>query len=276
MISDHERSRLTDLPAPNPAVQPPPLLPKSDLCGIAYSRATFQQFYEAICRWLRGGRSRGATIGYVNPHVFNLAMESEAVAAFLDQADIVAVDGVGFSLALWLLKGERQTRTVMTPLFDRVLETGGLPRLPAVLIGGSEDVARKGAAAINRASRNIQVAAFAHGYQPPGQYLDFLRDQSAADVVLVAMGTPRSEEFILEASPLFPGKLFWHIGGGTLQFHAGSLRRVPKTVSTLCLQWLWRMICEPHLAPRYVTGIPVFAGHLLKSRGAHKMKGVGL
>jgi N-acetylglucosaminyldiphosphoundecaprenol N-acetyl-beta-D-mannosaminyltransferase len=274
MISNKASASLTEIEVGNAEVQAPPLSPKSDLCGIAYSRATCHQFYGAICRWLRGDRSRGATIGYVNPHVFNLAKKHEAVAAFLDKGDIVAVDGAGFALALWLLKGECQTRTVMTPLFDRVLETGDLPRVPAVLIGGTEDVARQGVVAMNRVSRNIQVVAFAHGYQALAEYHDFLRDHADADVVLVAMGTPRSEEFILDASPLFPGKLFWNIGGGTLQFHAGTLRRVPKIVSTLCLQWLWRMIFEPHLMPRYVIGLPVFARHLLKARRTDKMNGV--
>jgi exopolysaccharide biosynthesis WecB/TagA/CpsF family protein len=276
MTSDKARANSTEIALQNAAVPARPLSPKSDLCGIAYSRATFHQLHGAICRWLRGDHSRGATIGYVNPHVFNLAMKHDAVGAFLDKADIVAVDGVGFALALWLLKGERQTRTVMAPLFDRVLATGDLPRLRAVLMGGTEDVACRGAAAINRVSRNVQVVASAHGYQPLARYHDFLRDHAAVEVVLVAMGSPRSEEFILEASRLFPQKLFWNIGGGTLQFHAGTLRRVPGIVSTLCLQWLWRMIFEPHLAPRYVIGLPVFAGHLLQARRTQRMKGICL
>jgi exopolysaccharide biosynthesis WecB/TagA/CpsF family protein len=276
MNSNSPSASLTESSAAASALRLPSLLPKSDLCGIAYSRATIHQFHEAICRWLRGDRSKSVTIGYVNPHVFNLAMKYEAVRAFLEEADIVTVDGVGVSLALRLLKGERQSRTVMTPLFDWVLKTDDLPPLRAAIIGGTEEVARKGTAAINRVSRRIEVVAFANGYEPLAHYRDFLRDNEPLDLVLVAMGTPRSEAFILEASPLFAGKLFWHIGGGTLQFHAGTLRPVPKIVSTMCLQWLWRMTFEPHLAPRYVIGIPVFARHLLQARREEKKKGACL
>ncbi len=276
MSSNKPRASVTELAIENPAAPSSTLSTKSDLRGIAYSRETFQQFYGAICQWLRGDHAKGAIIGYVNPHVFNVAMKHEAVRTFLDKADIVAVDGVGFALALLLLKGERQTRTVMTPLFDRVLETDDLPRRSAVLIGGTEEMARKGAADINRVGRKMQVVAYAHGYQPLARYHDFLREHEAVDLVLVALGSPRSEEFIVEASSLFPGKLFWNIGGGTLQYHAGTLRQVPKIVSTLCLQWLWRMFFEPHLVPRYVIGIPAFIGYLLKSERSHKMKVVSL
>jgi len=276
MIAHWPGASPAEVAGKNAAVQSPRLSSKSDLCGIAYSRGTLDQFHGAICRWLRGDRSKGATIGYVNPHVFNLAKKNEAVRAFLDKADIIAVDGLGVALALWLLKGERQTRTVMTPLFDRVLETADLPRVLAALIGGTEDVAHKGAAAMNRVSRKIQVAAVADGYRPVAAYPDFLWDQDAIDLVLVAMGSPRSEEFIGEASQLFPGKLFWNIGGGTLRFYAGTQPRVPRIVSRLGTQWLWRMVLEPHIAPRYVVGIPLFASHLLRAWRAEKKKGPSL
>ncbi len=272
MFANWPSASLTALPVKNAALDSSRLAPKSDLCGIPYSRATFVGLYETICRWLRSDRTKGATIGYVNPHVFNLAKKNEAVRAFLDQADIVAVDGLGFSLALWLLKRERQTRTVMTPLFDRVLETAELPPLQAGLIGGTEEVARKGAADMNRVSQKIQVVAVTDGYQPLAQYQSFLREHDALDVVLVAMGSPRSEEFIQEASGLFPGKLFWNIGGGTLHFHAGTRPRVPRIVSTLGTQWVWRMCLEPRLIPRYVVGIPVFANYLLRAGRVEKTK----
>ncbi len=252
-----------------------PLFPsKSDLCGIAYSRATLPEFHETICRWMRGDRTLTATAGYVNPHVFNLAIKHEAVRRFLDKANIVAVDGVGFSWALWLLKGDRQERTVMTPLFDSVLTDATVPALRAAVIGGSEEVAGKGAEAINQASRNMKVVSHIDGYQPLAKYQEFVRQHEDVDIILVAMGTPRSEEFILEASPLFRGKLFWNIGGGTLNFYAGTLRRVPKIVSKLCLQWLWRMVFEPSIVPRYVIGIPVFAMRALQNRRQENKNGV--
>ncbi len=270
MISEYDKPVLKEMRAPSAAARFPAFSPKAQLCGIAYSCGTIDDFQRDISKWLRGDRSAGVVVSYVNPHVFNLAKKHDCVRELLDKADIVSVDGVGFAVAAWLRNGRRQSRTVMTPLFDRVLEDADLPRLPAVLLGGSGEASKKGAAGINRLSRNMQVTAAIDGYQPLPRYIDFLREHSTVDVILVGMGTPRSEELILEASAMFPGKLFWNIGGGTLQFYAGTLLRVPKIVSKLCLQWFWRMLFEPRLVPRYVIGLPVFAGHLLRTQPAHK------
>jgi exopolysaccharide biosynthesis WecB/TagA/CpsF family protein len=96
--------------------------------------------------------------------------------------------------------------------------------------------------------------------------LDFVREHKDADLILVAMATPRSEEFMIRAAPLLPGKVLWNIGGGTLNFYAGTLPRVPTIVSKLCLQWLWRILCEPKIASRYFIGIPQFIRSVFRLR----------
>ena len=236
---------------------------KERLGVVSYSRGTLAEQHAALCAWLRGGRTTSCMIGYVNPHVYNLAKRDSTLQEFLARADLVSVDGLGISAGVLLVNGHWQTRTVMTPLFDRVLATQDLPALRAVLIGGTEGVMTKGAAAINRATRTIKIVAMRNGYQPIAEYLSFLEEQSEAEVVLIAMGTPRSEQLALAAVARFPSKLFWNIGGGTLHFYAGTLSRVPPIVSSLGMQWLWRIVHEPRVAPRYIIGIPVFLASMV-------------
>lgn len=243
-----------------------PLSRKADLEGVGFSPESHDELYAAVCQWLRGRRGTTCVLGYVNPHVFNLARSNDQVRRFLQSADVVTVDGLGFALAVRWLMGHRQTRTVTSCLFDRVLATEDLPKLRAVLIGGSRLIAERGAAAMNRVARRIEITAVCPGYQPVEDHLAFLREHLNADAVFVAMGTPYSEELILAARELFPGKLFWSIGGGTLHYYAGTLRRVPQWVSSAGLQWLWRILYEPGIAPRYLVGIPRFLAHLLESR----------
>ena len=254
-----------------PDVQPQPACGRSDVVPrrgelgvVTYSRGTLGDHHATVCDWLRENRTESRMIGYVNPHVYNLAKKNPTLREFLARADLVAVDGLGMAAAALLVNRHSQTRTVMTALFDRVLATEDLPAHCAVLIGGNEEMMAKGAAAINRASRRIEVIALRDGYQPMADYISFLREQRAADVVLIAMGTPRSEELALAAAGLFPGKLLWSIGGGTLHLYAGTKRRAPSIVSTLGLEWLWRIVSEPRIAPRYLIGVPVFIAAMLR------------
>jgi N-acetylglucosaminyldiphosphoundecaprenol N-acetyl-beta-D-mannosaminyltransferase len=233
---------------------------KLDLGGIGYSSESFEQLCATLCRCLQ--QVRPCTVSYVNPHVFNIAMQNRSVRELLARADIVAVDGLGFALGARLLTGQRQARTVMTPLFDRVLQEDDLPQLTALLIGGTDEVVALGAEAINRTSRRIRIIKTCHGYASMAEHLELLRRHPEIDLVLVAMGTPRSEELMLAAMDLFPGKFCWNIGGGTLHYYAGTKKGAPHWVSTVGLQWLWRMMWEPATVPRYLVGIPRFCMHL--------------
>jgi exopolysaccharide biosynthesis WecB/TagA/CpsF family protein len=245
---------------------------KSDLGGIAYSSDTSAEIYHSLCAWMRGNRETTALVGYVNPHVFNFARVNPLLREFLAQADIVTVDGIGVVLGLLLVKAHRVERTVMTPLLDRVLATDDLPHLKAMLIGGSEAEANRAANAINRTSTRIEVVEARHGYSPLPEYLALLQRHQDLDLVLVGMGTPRSEELLLKAKDICPRSLCWAVGGGTIQYYAGTKRRVPALISTLGLQWVYRMLREPRTAPRYFFGIPAYFWHLLHILLAEKRK----
>jgi len=235
---------------------------KENLGGIAYSRNTIDQLHASICSWLRGSRLTSATLSYVNPHVFNLAKKNEKLRALLARADIVAVDGLGFALAVLLFKRKYQSRTVMTPLFDRVLAAQDIPNLKAILIGSTEPIATKAAAAMNQAGSRIRIVRVCDGYQSIEHYITFLKDQADVDLVLVAMGTPRAEELLLAAAQSLEPRLYWNIGGGTLHFYAGTQARVPRFVSAVGMQWLWRILHQPTIAPRYLLGIPLYLIYL--------------
>ena len=237
---------------------------KSDLGGIAYTPDHEDQIYGSLCAWMRGSRQTTRLVGYVNLHVFNLARGNPTLREFLTQADIVTVDGMAIVLGAMVAKAERLQRTIMTRLFDRVLAIDDLPHLTAVLIGGSQSEANQAAQTINRTSARIEVVEACSGFHPLAEYITILQRHPQVDLLLAGMGTPRSEELLLKAKDVRPGTLCWAIGGGTLQYYAGAKRRVPRVVSTLGLQWAYRMVREPRTAPRYLLGIPVFFGHLFR------------
>jgi N-acetylglucosaminyldiphosphoundecaprenol N-acetyl-beta-D-mannosaminyltransferase len=229
---------------------------------IHYSPGTIGEFEESICDWLQSDRQTNFIVGYVNPHVFNIAWNIPAVRHCLESCDIAAVDGLGVAVAVSLLTRAVQTRTVMTPLFDRVLARNKAAA-NAILIGGSANVVSNGCQSINGTSNGINVAVTATGYEPLETYLALIEDHPECEVILVAMGSPRSEELVLAATQRFTGKLLWNIGGGTLHFYAGTQRRTPHVVSSVGLQWLWRIAHQPSIAPRYIFGTPLYMARLI-------------
>lgn len=242
---------------------------RGEIAGVCFSAGECQELYCQLCEWLRSGRRNRRFITYVNPHVFNLAQHHRTLHLILRTADMIAVDGIGFAAAIRWLTGHPQKRTVMTPLFDKVLGTRDLPELRAVLVGGSRQVMERGGAAMNALSKRIRIVATCDGYATEAEHLNFLQKNDDVDIVLIAMGSPRSEELMIKAGDICAPKVFWNIGGGTLHFYAGTLKRVPECISRLGLQWVWRILHEPTIAPRYVIGIPRFLATILRFRMQH-------
>jgi N-acetylglucosaminyldiphosphoundecaprenol N-acetyl-beta-D-mannosaminyltransferase len=155
----------------------------------------------------------------------------------------------------------------MHQLFDFSI-AAGMVRGPVVLFGLSAEEITHAARELRRAAPMADFVAIHHGFHQDKEYHAILRDHADASLVLVGMGSPRSERILLLASEICHRALCWHVGGGTLKQWAGTKRRAPAVVAQLGLEWLHRMSFEPQTRTRYTTGIPLFVRHLLSAATA--------
>ena len=174
-------------------------------------------------------------------------------------------DGVGMDIASKLIAGGRFEQnlngTDFVPyLFSQAAGQNGQP-LRVFMIGSTAEV-------LEKASRHVQTQL---GQQVVGVCDGFggVRDIEALnaqllaarpDVVLVAMGNPLQEEWILRHYAGVPASLF--IGVGALfDFWSGGKSRAPRAVQAMRLEWLYRLMLEPRrLLRRYTWDILVFLG----------------
>ncbi len=80
---------------------------------------------------------------------------------------------------------------------------------------------------------------------------------AAPDVVYVGLGFPKQERLIEQLRPLLPHA--WFLGIGiSFSFVAGEVKRAPRWMQRLGLEWTHRMVQEPgRLLKRYlIHGIP--------------------
>jgi N-acetylglucosaminyldiphosphoundecaprenol N-acetyl-beta-D-mannosaminyltransferase len=92
--------------------------------------------------------------------------------------------------------------------------------------------------------------------------------QSGAELVIVALGNPKQERWMLRhAERIRPAVA---VGlGGSLDFVAGAVRRAPRWMSDAGVEWVYRLIQEPRrLAYRYLVRdaqiLPIFAEEILQ------------
>jgi N-acetylglucosaminyldiphosphoundecaprenol N-acetyl-beta-D-mannosaminyltransferase len=95
-------------------------------------------------------------------------------------------------------------------------------------------------------------------------YFGSLTDQEVAneiaslqpDILLVAMGMPRQELFILDTADIIKAKIAMGVGG-SFDVHSGTVKRAPKVFQKLKVEWLWRTILNPKKLDK-VKNLPKF------------------
>jgi N-acetylglucosaminyldiphosphoundecaprenol N-acetyl-beta-D-mannosaminyltransferase len=83
--------------------------------------------------------------------------------------------------------------------------------------------------------------------------------EAAPDILLVAFGAPKQELFIHAAGHELGPAVALGVGG-SLDFIAGAVKRAPRWMSRVGLEWFYRLLREPRrLWRRYLVRDPKFA-----------------
>ncbi|UES36784.1 WecB/TagA/CpsF family glycosyltransferase [Roseibium aggregatum] len=206
-------------------------------------------------------------IAICNAHTLLSAMDDPRYAATLQKMTLLN-DGIGISLASKLLREEPFPENLNgTDLIPRILANIGIP-LRIYLLGAKEEQVRLAKEHIETAYPKHQVVGYRDGYFASDE-LDSLCqgiNEAKPDLLLVAMGNPRQETFIVENRSALAVPVA--IGVGALfDFMSGAVVRAPKIVQAAGLEWLFRLLQEPRrLFRRYVIGIPRFLFALMRIR----------
>ncbi len=76
-------------------------------------------------------------------------------------------------------------------------------------------------------------------------------NETEADFIWVGLGAPKQEQWMAAHDGKVCG-LMIGVGAG-FDFHAGTIKRAPKWVQELCMEWLYRITQDPRrLLPRYL------------------------
>ena len=184
-----------------------------------------------------------------------------------DAPVIVVNDGVGMDIAALLIQKSRFKENLNGTDFTPYLFQRSAKPLRVFLIGGKPDVLQR-AADYARHQLGQKIVGVCDGYeeiQKNHRLVDAI-NRSKPDVVLVALGNPIQEEWILDHRPLLNAGIV--IGVGALfDFWAGDKSRAPVLMQKLRLEWFYRLCLEPRrLMRRYTVDIVQFLMHCHKYR----------
>ena len=139
---------------------------------------------------------------------------------------------------------------------------------PVFLLGGRDGVAAKASEQLARSNEQLRVVGTYEGSsREEGASDSILRvNASGARLLLVAFGAPVQDLWIAKHLSGMPNIRVAVGVGGTFDFLAGKIRRAPKWMRSLGLEWLWRFILQPQRIGRIFTAVIVFPFLVLTSK----------
>jgi N-acetylglucosaminyldiphosphoundecaprenol N-acetyl-beta-D-mannosaminyltransferase len=234
--------------------------------GVPVTAGTLGKVAEEIVRVAEEGRS-----GYVcvaNVHMVTTARRNTKLRTVMKGALLVTSDGMPL---VWSLRcqGFKDARQVTgSDLMEQVCKLAESEGLSIYFYGGSSETMQALQKAVARRFPALKVA----GYESP----PLLPQQPSADtvvvnrikesgtrIVFVGLGCPKQEYWMAEYAPHLPSVL---IGvGAAFDFLAGTVKRAPKWMQKIGLEWLFRLISEPRrLWKRYLVTNSLFCYYLAK------------
>jgi N-acetylglucosaminyldiphosphoundecaprenol N-acetyl-beta-D-mannosaminyltransferase len=221
-----------------------------DVCGDALAAA------------LALHQAGGGQIVTLNAEMTMAARANPALGAVIEAAQLVIPDGSG---VVWALKrqGYRLRRSPGIELADQLLQQAAQRGWRVALVGASPAVMAQLGERLAARLPQLQVVFRAHGYQAREAWPELERQLlvSQPDLVLVALGVPRQETWIAGLAARRRG--LWMGVGGSFDVWAGLKRRAPAWMGALQVEWLYRLLQEPHRWRRMLA-LPAFAWAVLR------------
>lgn len=206
---------------------------------------------------------KGGQIVTINPEMIEFALKNSDFADILNNADIVVPDGVGVKIGL-KIKGINTQRIAGIEYSYRLMEECAQNGFPIALVGAKPNILEKACEKLKSDIENFNIVYAQDGYFQDGEKILNELTQSGPQLVLVALGSPRQEEFIKEARKLLPEALMIGVGG-SFDVWSGEVQRAPLIYQKLGLEWLYRTVKEPWRLKRIFPTLPRFLFRVLFS-----------
>ncbi len=230
------------------------------IIGSRVDAIEYSSLSALILEWTFKQESR--YVCFANVHMLMEAHDSPAFKAVVNSADMVAPDGMPL---VWMmrLKGRKDQQRVYGPtLMLHVLESAAQIGVPVGFYGSSPEVLQMLIQKMQIEFPNLKIA---YSFSPPfrdlsmGEDFKVIQDINASGtrVLFVGLGCPKQEQWMAahrgKANAVMLGV------GAAFDFHAGVKSQAPAWLQQLGLEWLFRLVTEPHrLWKRYIIHNPRF------------------
>jgi N-acetylglucosaminyldiphosphoundecaprenol N-acetyl-beta-D-mannosaminyltransferase len=256
--------------------------------GVEFDAVKLDDAVDLVGGFLKSGRQHYVVTP--NPEILLKARKDDSYRDLLNNASLRIPDGTGILWASSHVVGKRgpfrwilglwgllmtaawpsRIRTVLpervtgTDLMEEILDQSYVMDAKIFLLGAHPGVARD----VAQKWRVADIVGTYAGSPAPKDEEEILRriNDSGANLVFVAYGAPKQEEWISRNLKKMPDVRVAIGVGGAFDFIAGNRSRAPRWMQKLGIEWLWRVTQEPKRIKRILDATVVFPIRVMLGR----------
>jgi N-acetylglucosaminyldiphosphoundecaprenol N-acetyl-beta-D-mannosaminyltransferase len=215
-------------------------IPQINILGATLHKVDIEFLHEYIPVLLE--EKKLSHIVTLNPEIIIGSRKKVGLKEYLDKAALCVADGIGLVLATKLLLGQPVNRITGVGIVEKLLKE----QYSIYFVGARSDVLNQAIVNIKKTNPLLQIKGSHHGYLDPETEHRVIKEikKVKPDIILVGMGFPRQEAFILELTENINHGIAIGVGG-VLDILAGSKKRAPQFMQKSGLEWIYRGIIEP-------------------------------
>jgi N-acetylglucosaminyldiphosphoundecaprenol N-acetyl-beta-D-mannosaminyltransferase len=198
-------------------------------------------------------------INTLNAHSYNTLQKDESFSKALLDSDVLLPDGISVVWATRLLTGKKIQKIAGADLFKFEMERVNAIAGTCFFLGSSEETLQKIVKQADKEFPHVKVYTFSPPFKTEFSEADnnaMIEAVNAVkpDVLFIGMTAPKQEKWAYQQ---FQKLEVGHICcvGAVFDFYAGTVKRAPKWLIQIGMEWLYRLLIEPRrMWRRYLLG----------------------
>ena len=180
----------------------------------------------------------------INPIIMVNFNDKKEFKKFINKEKYNIPDGFGTIVGLRFKDNKGYSQITGVDMFNSLVYNACKYDKKVYLYGAKKEVIEKTVKVLKEKYINLNICGYMSGYSKEKDVLNDIK-KCKPDYLVVGIGSPKQEEFIIRNEKLFRNISVIMPVGGTFDVVSGLKKRAPIIYQKLHLEWLYRMIKEP-------------------------------
>lgn len=232
--------------------------------GIPIAPLTMEESVSVIDGLIKN--KKPSLIATANAEMVMMAQQDNVLADILRSAALVVPDGAGVVWAARQLGRPVPQRVAGYDLVQKLLSVSGHKGYRLYFLGAAPGIAAKAKLYAEQKHPGVAIVGVRDGYFQPADEDAVIAEitECRPDILLVALGVPRQEKWLANNLGRLRVPVVMGVGG-TFDVMAGVVTRAPAWMQQSGLEWLYRLLKQPHRALRMLA-LPRFVMKVLLAK----------